>query len=129
MIVVFLIMYTNFVKNKRQAMKDKLIRWKCKNTFNVIAVYILVFLNAGRSIVKVITMHGFLGDDDVLNYSVADYKRTLYDFGVSSVTDFAISMAVLRLIYVKNKDNFKMLLRRMRNPKEKDLSNLIDHSS
>ncbi len=69
---------------------------------NSLAVYFLVILNAGRTIVKIITMHGFLGDNDQTNYTDEDYKRTLYEFGISSVTDFAISIALLRLIYVKN---------------------------
>ena len=83
-------------------METKLVRWKCKHSMSVIMVFSLVLLSVARTVVKVITMHGFLGDTHPNDYTVDDYNRALYDYGFSSFTDFVISMAILRLIFVKN---------------------------
>jgi hypothetical protein len=57
-------------------------------------------------------MQGFLGDIKPSDYNWEDFRRALYDFGVSAFTDFFTSMAILRLIYVKNKDVIRSLHRR-----------------
>ena len=102
MTVIFTVMFVHFIKNKKKSMNDRLARWKCKHTLSVIMVFSLVLLSVARTVVKVITMHGFLGDTHPNDYTEEDYKRALYDYGFSSFTDFVISMAILRLIFVKN---------------------------
>ena len=57
-------------------------------------------------------MQGFFLDNKPLDYTWEDYKRALWDFGVSGFTDFVTSLAILRLIYVKNLDAYKGLKRR-----------------
>jgi len=55
MICIFLKMYIHFLKSKRRAMEEKMIKWKCKNTIHVIGVLVLVFLDLSRTIIEVIS--------------------------------------------------------------------------
>ena len=55
-----------------------------------------------RTVVRILTMQGFLGDTNPYDYNLDDYRRQFYDFAVSTFTDFVIASAILRLIYVKN---------------------------
>jgi hypothetical protein len=57
-------------------------------------------------------MQGFLLDDKPKDYTWEDYERAFWDFGVSAFTNFVTSMAILRLIYVKNKDVIRGLRRK-----------------
>jgi hypothetical protein len=55
MMCVFLKMYAHFLKVKRNAMKEKLIQWKFKNTMHVVGIIGLVLLNFARTIFDIIT--------------------------------------------------------------------------
>ena len=55
MICIFLKMYTHFLKVKRNAMEEKLVSWKCKNTMHVVGAIGIVILSASRSIINVLT--------------------------------------------------------------------------
>ena len=55
MMCVFLKMYAHFLKVKRNAMQEKLIQWKFKNTMHVVGIIGLVLLNFARTIFDIIT--------------------------------------------------------------------------
>jgi hypothetical protein len=48
-------MYAHFLKVKRNAMQEKLIQWKFKNTMHVVGIIGLVLLNFARTIFDIIT--------------------------------------------------------------------------
>jgi hypothetical protein len=75
----------------------------------------LVVLNVFRTVVRILTMHGFWGDSDPMNYTIEDYERSLKDFAVSLAADFITSLAILRMIYAKNQDIIKALRRMNKN--------------
>lgn len=95
-------MFISFIKNKKKSMQEKLIVWKFKHSLVIIGVYFIVALNVARTITRILTMQGFLFDTDRYNFSMDDLERSMYDYGVSSLADFVTSIAILRLIYVKN---------------------------
>lgn len=54
-------------------------------------------------------MQGFILDDSPGNFNMDDYYRAQIEQTASSVTDFIISLNILRLLYVKNKDMIKVI--------------------
>ena len=84
-------------------------------------------LNVFRTVVRILTMQGFWGDSDPMNYTVQDYERSLKDFAVSLAADFITSLAILRLIYAKNEDIINTL--RLMSNKGHNLSRLLTQSS
>ena len=54
-------------------------------------------------------MQGFILDDSPGNFNMDDYNRAQIEQTASSVTDFIISLNILRLLYVKNKDMIKVI--------------------
>jgi hypothetical protein len=76
-------------------------------------------------------MQGFLFDGDRFDVTIEDLHRAFYDYGVSSFADFITSLAILRLIYVKNQDVIRTIQRARgeRHGAGQRLSGLISDSS
>ncbi len=103
MIAIFIRMYINFLKAKIDSMKERLVRWRCKNTMHVIGVAFLVFLDAARTTIEALTSQGFGLDDDPDKFTTRDFIRSLIEYAASSLIDFLIAMVIFVLIWEKTK--------------------------
>lgn len=61
----------------------------------------MVVLSLGRTIVESLMMQGFVFDSDPDEFNRQDFLRSQIVQAVSSITDFIISLSILRLLHFK----------------------------
>jgi len=73
-------------------------------------------------------MQGFILDKDPNEFDSSDFRRGAIDQAVCTCTDFILSVAILALLYFKNRETIK-LVERTRSVKKQNMSSIIGHSA